>query len=102
MSRRRGQISSLRSRPFLVREFSVLEVLRDVNQMLPAILCMNGHLKLRVAMELGFSCCLGEAWDTSRSGIESVVHAHKIHREPILGCVWSGKNEGPKGASLGV
>jgi hypothetical protein len=56
---------------------------------------MNGHAQFRLAWELGFSCCIGEAWNVLRSGIESVVHAHKIHREPQLAEVWSAKDDGP-------
>ncbi len=77
-----------------MREFEDLQRLRDVKQMLPAILFMNGHAQFRIAWELGFSCCVGEAWNVLRSGIESVAHAHKIHREPHLAAVWSAKDDG--------
>ncbi len=79
-----------------MREFQDLQRLREVKQMLPAILFMNGHAQFRIAWELGFSCCIGEAWNVLRSGIESVAHAHKIYREPHLAAVWSAKDDGPK------
>lgn len=58
-----------------MREFDDLQKLRNVKGMLPAILFMNAHAQFRVAWELGFSCCIGEAWNVLRSGIESVAHA---------------------------
>jgi len=79
-----------------MREFGDLQRLRDVKQMLPGILFMNGHAQFRIGWELGFSCCIGEAWNVLRSGIESVAHAHKIYREPQLAAVWSAKDEGTK------
>jgi len=79
-----------------MREFGDLQRLREVKHMLPGILFMNGHAQFRIAWELGFSCCIGEAWNVLRSGIESVAHAHKIYREPRLAEVWSAKDDGPK------
>jgi hypothetical protein len=34
------------------------------------------------AIELAFSCCIGDAYSVLRDGIESVAHAHKIFKEP--------------------
>jgi len=79
-----------------MREFQDLQRLREVRHMLPGILFMNGHAQFRIAWELGFSCCIGEAWNVLRSGIESVAHAHKVYREPHLAEVWSAKDDGPK------
>ena len=78
-----------------MREFDDLQRLLDPNQMLPAILFMNGRAQFRVALELGFSCCIGDAWNVLRSGIESVAHAHKIIREPQLAKAWAEKDDGP-------
>ena len=78
-----------------MHEFEDLHNLREVNQMLPGILFMNGHLQFRIAWELGFSCLIGAAWNILRSGIESVVYAHKMCREPHLVEVWSRKDDGP-------
>jgi len=61
-----------------MREMEDLGRLRDPMQMFPMILFTNAHAKFRIALELGFSCCLGEAWDTVRGAIESVAHAHKL------------------------
>jgi hypothetical protein len=39
----------------VLREFEVMQRLRDPNLMLPMILFMNAHQKMRVALELGCS-----------------------------------------------
>jgi hypothetical protein len=77
-----------------MREMEDLGRLRDPMQMFPMILFTNAHAKFRIALELGFSCCLGEAWDTVRGAIESVAHAHKLIREPQLLAVWFNKDHG--------
>lgn len=81
-----------------MREFSDMNVVGDPNTMFPGILFRSAHAKFRIALELGFSCCLGEAWDVLRSGIESVVHAHKMVREPALLRVWPDKDRGDQQA----
>jgi len=45
----------------VLREFEVMQRLRDPNLMLPMILFMNAHQKMRVALELRYSTCLSEA-----------------------------------------
>ena len=80
------------------REFDDLERLRETKQMFPLILFLHAHSQFRVALDLGFSCCIGEAWNVLRSGIESTVHAHKVYREPHLLKVWIGKDDGPEQA----
>jgi hypothetical protein len=77
-----------------LREFNDLERLHEPVRVLPMVLFMYAHAQLRVARELGFSCCFGEAWNTVRSGIEAVVHAYKLIREPGLLSVWIEKNDG--------
>jgi len=80
------------------RGFEDCERITDVRQMLPLILFMNAHAQFRIALELGFSCCIGEAWNVLRSGIESIAHAHKLCREPQLIEVWACKGDGPSQA----
>ena len=77
-----------------VRGLSMIERVTDPDQMLPGLLFMNAHSKFRVALEEGFSCCVGEAWNQLRSGIEAVAHAHKLGREPHLLEIWAKKNDG--------
>jgi len=74
------------------RGFDDLEQIREVEQMFPLIVFMHAHSQFRIALELGFSCCIGEAWNVLRSGIESVVHGHKVYREPHLLKVWLEKD----------
>jgi hypothetical protein len=77
-----------------LREFDDLERLREPDEALPLLLFMYAHGQARIARELGFSCCIGEAWNAIRTGIESVAHAYKLHRNPQLGPVWSHKDDG--------
>jgi hypothetical protein len=62
--------------------------------MLPSVIFRYAHSRFVVAMELGFSCCIGDAYSVLRGGIEAVAQAHKIHREPHLASVWSEKERG--------
>ena len=71
-----------------------LTKLGEQRQGLPSLLFQQAHLKFRIAMELGFSLLLPEAWAILRVGIESTVHAHKIHREAGAADVWSARDEG--------
>lgn len=77
-----------------MREFDDLKRLTDPKQLLPGILFMNAHARFRIGLELGFSGCLGEAWDILRGAIESFAHAHKIIREPNLLATWINKDHG--------
>jgi hypothetical protein len=79
-----------------VRGFSDLERITESGQMLPLKLFTNAHAQFRVAFELAFATCLGEAWNIVRSSIETAVQAHKIRREPALALVWSRKGRGKK------
>jgi hypothetical protein len=77
----------------LQREFEVMQRLRDPHLMLPMILFMNAHQKMRVASELGCSTCLTEAHSVLRDAIESTAHAHRLALNPPLQEVWIGKND---------
>jgi hypothetical protein len=76
------------------REFSDLQRITQPGQMLPLKLFMNAHAQFRVAFELAFSTCIGEAWNIVRSSIEAAVQAHKIRRQPELALVWANKDHG--------
>src|SRR5260370_6259788 len=77
-----------------MREISDLEVLRDQHQLLPNTLFRAARARLLTAIELGFSCCIGDAYSILRDGIESVTHAHKISVEPSTATAWSDKLKG--------
>jgi hypothetical protein len=79
-----------------LRDFNVMDPLHEPVQVLPIVLFMYAHGQLRVARELGFSCCFGEAWNTVRSGVEAVAHGYKLIREPGLLRVWIEKNDGKR------
>jgi hypothetical protein len=66
----------------------------ESTQMLPSLLFLYAHSRFVVAMELGFSCCIGDAYSVLRGGIEAVAQAHKIHRDPVLTSVWTNKVRG--------
>jgi hypothetical protein len=71
-----------------MREFGDLEHSIQANQMLSLTIFKFAHSKFLVAIELGFSCCVGDSYSILRNGIEATAHAHKIFREPALEQVW--------------
>ena len=78
------------------RGLSDLRRITQPGQVLPIKLFSNCHAQFRVAFELGFSTCIGEAWNIVRSSIETAVQGHKIWREPNLALVWAKKDDGPQ------
>jgi len=74
-----------------MREMDDLKVLRDKDQLLPRMLFTAAHSKFINALELGFSCCIGDAYSLLRDGIEFTAHAHKIFSEPSVTKVWAEK-----------
>ena len=56
-----------------MREFEDMRTVRDTGRMFPPTLFMNGHLKMLIALELGFSSCLTEAHSILRDAIESAA-----------------------------
>lgn len=77
-----------------MREMSDLKVLRDQYHLLPRMIFTAAHARIVTAMELGFSCCIGDAYSILRDGIESVTHAHRIFVEPTSATAWSEKGKG--------
>jgi hypothetical protein len=77
-----------------MREFADLESARDATRMFPLLLYFNAHAKMRVAMELAFSGCMGEARSILRDAIEFVAHAHTMISDPKLQKTWLSKNDG--------
>jgi hypothetical protein len=78
-----------------IREFSDLERITIPGQVLPLQLLMHSHAQFRVALELGFSTCLSEAWNILRSSMETAALASVIHTEPKLTFVWLARSDGP-------
>jgi hypothetical protein len=76
------------------REFSDLEHLREQTHLLPKLIFSAAHGRFLTAIELGFSCCIGDAYSILRDGIEAVAHAHKIFKEPTAGAAWTNKHKG--------
>ena len=77
-----------------MRAMEDLEVLRDQYHLLPRVIFTAAHSRILTAMELGFSCCIGDAYSILRDGIESVTHAHKIFVDPSSAAAWSEKGKG--------
>jgi hypothetical protein len=75
-----------------VREFEDMRTVIDTGRMFPMILFMNGHSKIRIGFELGFSCCLHEGQSMFRDAIESVAHAHRVFFDPELQKLWVSKD----------
>ena len=65
-----------------MRELSNLEHLTEQTHLLPKTIFTAAHARFLTAVELGFSCCIGDGYTILRDGIESVAHAHKIFKEP--------------------
>ena len=51
------------------REISDLEVATDPDRVLPMVLYINVHAKMRISMELAFSNCIQEARSVLRDGV---------------------------------
>jgi hypothetical protein len=77
----------------LQKEFEDTQTVRDPYLMLPMILFMNAHQKVRTAFELGCSTCLPEAHSVVRDAIESAAHAHRLASDPQLLKPWIEKND---------
>jgi len=74
------------------REMSDLESLIDQDHLLPKMLFTAAHARFLTAIELSFSCCIGDAYSILRDGIESISHAYKIFHEPHLLSTWTNKH----------
>src|SRR5258708_8645431 len=77
-----------------MREFEDMRTVLDTGWMFPLTLFMNGHSKMLIAMELGFSGCLTEAHSILRDAVESAAHGHRLFSEPALQKIWVQKNDG--------
>jgi len=77
-----------------MREDSDLEHLTDQFHLLPKTIFSSAHVRFLTAIELGFSCCIGDAYSVLRDGIEAVAHAHRIYRDPASAVAWTDKHKG--------
>jgi hypothetical protein len=75
-----------------LREFEDLESARDTTRVFPLMLYLNVHAKIRVAIELALSGCMGEARSILRDAIEYVAHAHHMLKDPLLQQIWLDKD----------
>ena len=78
----------------LTREHSNLEHLTDETHVLPKTIFAAAHARYLTAIELGFSCCIGDAYSILRDGIESVAHAHRLFKDPAAAAAWTAKHQG--------
>lgn len=77
-----------------MRESSNMEHLSNQTHLLPKTLFASAHARFLTAIELGFSCCIGDAYSVLRDGIEAVAHAHKMFKEPATATAWTDKHKG--------
>ena len=77
-----------------MREFNDLQNVRETNRMLPLLLCMNAHAKIRVSIELAFMDSLAEARSILRDGIEFLANAHIMANDSKLQEIWLSKIDG--------
>jgi hypothetical protein len=75
------------------RELEDLEVGGDSTRVLPLVLYMQAHAKMRVSMELAFSQCIQEARSVLRDAVECVAHGHHVLRDLANLKAWQEKDE---------
>jgi hypothetical protein len=75
-----------------LREIDDLERARDPAHVLPLLLYIKAHAKIRVSIELGFSGCLAEARSILRDAIEFTAHAHAMRIDEELQKTWISKD----------
>jgi len=76
-----------------LREFEVMQRLRDLYLVLPMVLLMNAQAKVRFAFELACSTAVPEAHSILRDAIESAAHGHRLASDPQLLKPWLEKND---------
>lgn len=76
------------------RETSNLEHLTEQTHLLPKLIFASAHARFLTAIELGYSCCIGDAYSVLRDAIEAVAHAHRIFKDPASAAAWSAKHQG--------
>jgi hypothetical protein len=72
----------------------ILTISCPTQSLLPKLIFTSAHPRFLTAIELGFSCCIGDAYSVLRDGIEAAAHAHRIYKEPAAGKVWTTKHQG--------
>jgi hypothetical protein len=77
-----------------MRESADVEHAADQTHLLPKLIFASAHARFLTASELGFSCCIGDAYSVLRDGIEAVAHAHRIIKDPAAGAAWTAKHHG--------
>jgi hypothetical protein len=77
-----------------MRDLSHTEHLLDKTHLLPKTIFTAAHARFLTAIELGFSCCVGDAYSILRDGIEATAHAHKMFKEPAAATAWTDKHKG--------
>ncbi len=108
-AKRNNFLVGVQGSPNLWRYFSLLDLIlftefqdmaraTDTDRMVPLVLFLNAHAKIRVSMELAFSRCMEEARSILRDAIETAVFAHYMLGDPKLQKVWLSKDDGRKEA----
>jgi hypothetical protein len=77
----------------VLREFEAMQRIRDLSLVLPMVLLMNAHAKIRIAFELACSTVVPEAHSILRDSIESAAHGHRLASDPRLLKPWLEKND---------
>jgi len=78
----------------VIREFEDMQKATNIYKGFALILFVNSHAKMRIAMELGLSACLGEAHSIIRDSIESFAHGFRVQDGRLLD-IWLRRNDGP-------
>jgi hypothetical protein len=79
-----------------IRAIGDIRTARDPSQMLPGVVYINAHIKIRIGMELAFSASMEESRSILRDAVEWTATAHYLLSDPELQRVWLRKNEDPE------
>lgn len=77
-----------------LRELETMQRTRDLGLVMPMVLLINAHAKIRIAFELACSAAVPEAHSILRDAIESAAHGHRLASDPQLLKPWLEKNDG--------
>jgi hypothetical protein len=77
----------------VLRELETMQRMRDLSLVMPMMLLINAHAKIRIAFELACSAAVPEAHSILRDSIESAAHGHRLASDPQLLKLWLEKND---------
>lgn len=77
----------------VLSELETMQRMRDLGLVMPMMLLINAHAKIRIAFELACSAAVPEAHSILRDSIESAAHGHRLASDPQRLKLWLEKND---------